>query len=144
MDINISKIQIPTYSFAVECNSANMGENTIVSDIQAPLPSTSAVPGTQEISHYWEWSQRYCIEIGQTIDGLLNATFENAVELIVSSVAIHRNLIRLVQELILEQNFNRTAAQTGASSMILACIALSFLAAFRGDANAEINQEKFS
>ncbi|CAG8606676.1 2360_t:CDS:2, partial [Ambispora leptoticha] len=92
------------------------------------------------------------LRVGETIGGLLNATFGNAVELIVSILAIRQNLIRVVQASMLgsiisnlllvlgmcfvaggyykkEQNFNQTAAQTCASLMTLACIALIIPAA---------------
>ena len=89
----------------------------------------------------------------QTIGGLLNATFGNAVELIVSIVALKEGEIRVVQASMLgsiisnlllvlgmcfvaggiyydEQVFNQTAAQTSSSLMALACIGLIIPAAF--------------
>jgi len=89
----------------------------------------------------------------QSIGGLLNATFGNAVELIVSIVALKEGEIRVVQASILgsiisnlllvlgmcfvaggyyhkKQEFNQTAAQTSSSLMALACIGLIIPAAF--------------
>ncbi|CAG8652125.1 13057_t:CDS:2, partial [Ambispora leptoticha] len=101
------------------------------------------------------------LRISQKIGGLLKATFENAVELIVSISAIRQGLIRVVQASILgsiisnlllvlgmfflvvgyhvkEYNFNQTAAQTRASLMTLACIALIIPTALH--ANADKNE----
>ena len=84
---------------------------------------------------------------------MLNATFGNAVELIVAIVALIDGEIRVVQSSILgsiisnlllilgmcfvagginhkEQTFNQTAAQTSSSLMTLACIGLIIPAAF--------------
>ncbi|KAF3930835.1 hypothetical protein ABW19_dt0201688 [Dactylella cylindrospora] len=88
---------------------------------------------TEEISLY----------VGQTMGGLLNATFGNAVELIVSIVALQKNEIRIVQASMLgsilsnillvlgccflfggikykEQTFNSTVASTMSSLMAVA------------------------
>ncbi|RIA93029.1 Ca2+/H+ antiporter [Glomus cerebriforme] len=93
------------------------------------------------------------MRVGQTIGGLLNATFGNAVELIVAIIALKDGQIRVVQASILgsiisnlllvlgmcfvaggfyykEQKFNQTAAQTSSSLMALACIGLIIPAAF--------------
>lgn len=93
------------------------------------------------------------LRVGQTIGGLLNATFGNAVELIVSVIALKDGQIRVVQASVLgsiisnlllvlgmcfvaggyyykEQRFNQTAAQTSSSLMALACIGLIIPAAF--------------
>jgi len=93
------------------------------------------------------------LRVGQAIGGLLNATFGNAVELIVSIVAIMDGQIRVVQASMLgsiisnlllvlgmcfvaggyyfpTQEFNKTAAQTSSSLMTLACIGLIIPAAF--------------
>ena len=89
----------------------------------------------------------------KTIGGLLNASFGNAVELIVSIIALKEGQIRVVQASILgsiisnlllvlgmcfvaggyyykKQEFNQTAAQTSSSLMALACIGLIIPAAF--------------
>ncbi|OBA24239.1 calcium/proton exchanger [Metschnikowia bicuspidata var. bicuspidata NRRL YB-4993] len=90
---------------------------------------------------------------GQTIGGLLNATFGNAVELIVSIIALKDNQVRIVQALMLgsilsnlllvlgccfvaggltrvQQTFNQTVAQTMSSLMALATAGLLVPAAF--------------
>jgi Ca2+:H+ antiporter len=89
----------------------------------------------------------------QTIGGLLNFTFGNAVELITSIIALKEGQIRVVQTAALGtiisnlllilgmsffaggiyyhyQTFNMNIAQTSSSLMILACIGLIIPAAF--------------
>jgi Ca2+:H+ antiporter len=91
--------------------------------------------------------------VGQTIGGLLNATFGNAVELIVSIIALKEKQIRIVQASMLgsilsnlllvlgccfiaggitrvQQTFNQTVAQTMSSLMALATAGLLIPAAF--------------
>ncbi|KAK7544238.1 manganese resistance 1 protein [Phyllosticta citribraziliensis] len=86
-------------------------------------------------------------KLGQTIGGLMNATFGNAVELIVSIVALKNGEIRIVQSSMLgsilsnsllvlgccflagglsrsEQAFNETVASTMSSLMAVACASL--------------------
>ncbi|RUP49281.1 calcium/proton exchanger, partial [Jimgerdemannia flammicorona] len=93
------------------------------------------------------------IRVGETLGGLLNATFGNAVELIISVIALTKNLVRVVQASMLgsilsnlllvlgfcffcgglkykEQEFNITAAQTSASLMAIATCSLLLPAAF--------------
>ncbi|RUS14108.1 calcium/proton exchanger [Endogone sp. FLAS-F59071] len=93
------------------------------------------------------------IRIGETLGGLLNATFGNAVEVIVSIIALTKNLVIVVQASMLgsilsnlvfvmgfcfllggfkyhEQEFNATAAQTSASLMAIATSSLLLPAAF--------------
>lgn len=90
---------------------------------------------------------------GQTVGGLLNATFGNAVELIVSIIALKDKQIRIVQASMLglilsnlllvlgccfiaggitrvQQTFNQTVAQTMSSLMALATAGLLIPAAF--------------
>lgn len=90
---------------------------------------------------------------GQTVGGLLNATFGNAVELIVSVIALKEKQIRIVQASMLgsilsnlllvlgccfiaggitrvQQTFNQTVAQTMSSLMALATAGLLIPAAF--------------
>lgn len=90
---------------------------------------------------------------GETIGGLLNATFGNAVELIVSIIALLNGQVRIVQALMLgsilsnsllvlgccfiaggitrvQQTFNQTVAQTMSSLMALATAGLLIPAAF--------------
>ncbi|RIA93034.1 Sodium/calcium exchanger protein [Glomus cerebriforme] len=103
--------------------------------------------------------------VGQTIGGLLNATFGNAVELIVSIVALMDGQIRVVQASMLgsiisnlllvlgmcfvaggfyhkTQKFNQTAAQTSSSLMALACIGLIIPAAFNFAVDTTKNDRK--
>ncbi|SCU98591.1 LAFA_0G18976g1_1 [Lachancea sp. 'fantastica'] len=91
---------------------------------------------------------------GSTLGGLLNATLGNAVELIVSVIALYNNQITIVQASMLgsilsnlllvlgfcflaggynrvEQNFNQTAAQTMSSLLAISCASLLIPAAFR-------------
>lgn len=91
--------------------------------------------------------------VGETIGGLLNATFGNAVELIVLIIALRDNQIRIVQASMLgsilsnlllvlgccfiaggitrvQQTFNQTVAQTMLSLMALATAGLLIPAAF--------------
>lgn len=93
------------------------------------------------------------MRLGQTIGGLLNATFGNAVELIVAVAALIQNELRLVQTSLLgsvlsnlllvlgmsffasgfffyESTFQVTAAQASSSLMTLACITLILPAAY--------------
>lgn len=107
-----------------------------------PLASVLAF-ATEEISEH----------VGQTVGGLLNATFGNAVELIVSIIALKDNQVRIVQASMLgsilsnlllvlgccfvaggitrvQQTFNQTVAQTMSSLMALATASLLIPAAF--------------
>ncbi|RIB27944.1 Ca2+/H+ antiporter [Gigaspora rosea] len=96
--------------------------------------------------------------VGETLGGLLNATFGNAVELIIAIVALANGRIRVVQASMLgsvlsnillvlgscflaggiaalrnnklEQTFSSTAAQASSSLMTLSCITLILPAAF--------------
>lgn len=91
---------------------------------------------------------------GSTIGGLLNATFGNAVELIVSVIALREGQVRIVQASMLgsllsnlllvlgfcfvfggynrlQQSFNQTAAQTMSSLLAISCASLLIPAAFR-------------
>ncbi|CAG8517574.1 2859_t:CDS:2 [Ambispora gerdemannii] len=100
------------------------------------------------------------LRLGNTIGSLLNATFGNAVELIISVVALNNGLIRVVQASILgsvlsnlllvqgfcfflgglkysEQSFNVTAAQTSSSLLALAMLSLLIPAAFYTSINNE-------
>lgn len=91
---------------------------------------------------------------GSTLGGLLNATLGNAVELIVSIIALKEGQIRIVQASMLgsllsnlllvlgfcfvfggynriQQTFNQTAAQTMSSLLAISCASLLIPAAFR-------------
>lgn len=110
--------------------------------------------------------------VGDTIGGLLNATFGNAVELIVAIVALNKGEIRIVQASMLgsilsnillvlgccfvaggynriQQTFNQTVAQTMSSLMALATASLLIPAAFhatiggRGPAGGESDDGLF-
>ncbi|KAI9825390.1 MAG: hypothetical protein M1832_001120 [Thelocarpon impressellum] len=107
-------------------------------------------------------------KLGQTIGGLLNATFGNAVELIVSIVALKNNEIRIVQASMLgsilsnillvlgccflaggwgreQQSFNMTAASTMSSLMAVASASLiipaSLYAALRKSTTADSEEQ---
>ncbi|KAJ7633061.1 Sodium/calcium exchanger protein-domain-containing protein [Roridomyces roridus] len=92
-------------------------------------------------------------KLGQTLAGLLNASFGNAVEIIVGVAALLQNELRIVQTSMLgsilsnlllvlgcsflaagfkfkESNFQVTAAQASSSLMTLACITLVIPAAY--------------
>ncbi|KAH7343682.1 Sodium/calcium exchanger protein-domain-containing protein [Rhizoctonia solani] len=100
-----------------------------------------------------EATEQLSMRLGQTLGGLLNASFGNAVEIIVGIAALVQGELRIVQTSMLgsvlsnlllvlgmsflaggiyhhEQNFQVTAAQTGASLMTLACITLVIPAAY--------------
>ncbi|KAK5278454.1 Vacuolar calcium ion transporter, partial [Exophiala xenobiotica] len=92
-------------------------------------------------------TEELAVPLGQTIGGLLNATFGNAVELIVSIIALQKGEIRIVQASMLgsilsnillvlgccffvgglrfkEQSFNSTVASTMSSLMTVATSSL--------------------
>jgi Ca2+:H+ antiporter len=100
--------------------------------------------------------------LGQTLAGLLNASFGNAVEIIVGIAALLRDEIRIVQTSMLgsilsnlllvlgcsffagglkfkESNFQVTAAQASSSLMTLACITLVIPAAYHSTKLAELH-----
>ncbi|EIN07147.1 calcium/proton exchanger [Punctularia strigosozonata HHB-11173 SS5] len=102
------------------------------------------------------------LKLGQTMAGLLNASFGNAVEIIVGIAALLQNELRIVQTSMLgsilsnlllvlgcsffagglkysESNFQVTAAQASASLMTLACITLVIPAAYHMSKPAEDN-----
>jgi Ca2+:H+ antiporter len=98
-------------------------------------------------------TEQMSLSLGQTLAGLLNATFGNAVEIIVGITALLQGEVRIVQTSMLgsilsnillvlgcsflaagikdhESLFQVTAAQTSASLMTLACITLVIPAAY--------------
>ncbi|KAK6902957.1 calcium/proton exchanger [Kwoniella mangroviensis CBS 8507] len=98
-------------------------------------------------------TEQLSMKLGQTLGGLLNATFGNAVELIVAIAALAQNELRLVQTSLLgsvlsnvllvlgmsffasgfffhESTFQVTAAQASSSLLTLACITLILPAAY--------------
>ncbi|CCH45353.1 Vacuolar cation/proton exchanger 5 [Wickerhamomyces ciferrii] len=106
--------------------------------------------------------------VGETLGGLLNATFGNAVELIVSIIALKENQVRIVQASMLgsilsnlllvlgccfiaggwnrlQQTFNQTVAQTMSSLLALATAGLLIPAAFHASipkSEQYLNDEK--
>lgn len=101
---------------------------------------------------------------GNTVGGLLNATFGNAVELIVSLIALRDKQVRIVQASMLgsllsnlllvlgfcfvaggynrmQQTFNQTAAQTMSSLLAISTASLLIPAAFRATIPAHKKQD---
>ncbi|KWU46365.1 calcium/proton exchanger [Rhodotorula sp. JG-1b] len=99
-------------------------------------------------------TEQCALKVGQTVGGLLNATFGNAVELIVGILALTRGELRIVQTSLLgsilsnlllvlgcsflvggtrfkEQTFQMTAVQASSSLMVLGCATLVIPAAYR-------------
>ncbi|KAI6109668.1 calcium proton exchanger [Pisolithus sp. B1] len=100
-----------------------------------------------------EATDQLSIKLGQTLSGLLNASFGNAVEIIIGIAALLNGELRLVQTSMLgsilsnillvlgcsflaggfyysEGSFNLTGAQASASLMTLSCITLVIPAAY--------------
>ncbi|TIA97065.1 hypothetical protein E3P94_03204 [Wallemia ichthyophaga] len=98
-------------------------------------------------------TEQVALKLGDTLGGLLNASFGNAVELIVGIVALNQGQLRIVQTSMLgsilsnlllvlgmsffaggiaynESEFQQTAAQASASVMTLSCITLIIPAAY--------------
>jgi len=98
-------------------------------------------------------TEELALRTNQTIGGLLNATFGNAVEMIVGIIALQGKLYKVVHASLLgsilsnlllvlgmsfffggllhkEQSFNVTASQTGASMLLIATTAMVLPAAF--------------
>lgn len=98
-------------------------------------------------------TEQVSLRLGQTLGGLLNATFGNAVELIVGIVALIQGQLRIVQTSLIgsilsnillvlgmsfvagglfrsENTFQQTAAQASGSIMTLGCITLAIPAAY--------------
>jgi Ca2+:H+ antiporter len=108
-------------------------------------------------------TEELAIRVGETLGGLLNATFGNAVELIVSVQALIKNEITIVKTSLiglgmsfflggvnrLEQFFNVTVAQTAASLLALCIASLIIPTVFHNmiaedsviDGDAKKNQE---
>ncbi|KAI8338959.1 Sodium/calcium exchanger protein-domain-containing protein [Chlamydoabsidia padenii] len=110
-------------------------------------------------------TEEIALRTGSTIGALLNATFGNAVELILGIIALKEGLIRVVQASILgsilsnillvlgfcfllggstrqEQSFNVTAAQTSSSLLALTTLSLLIPAAFSATANTALEAEQ--
>ncbi|KZT26610.1 Calcium/proton exchanger [Neolentinus lepideus HHB14362 ss-1] len=100
-----------------------------------------------------EATDQMSVKLGQTLSGLLNASFGNAVEIIVGIAALLQGELRIVQTSMLgsilsnlllvlgcsflaggiyfkESNFQVTGAQTASSLMTLSCITLVIPAAY--------------
>ncbi|KAG8908530.1 hypothetical protein FRB99_005890 [Tulasnella sp. 403] len=100
-----------------------------------------------------ESTEQLAIKCGDTLGGLLNASFGNAVEIIVGVAALVQGELRIVQTSMLgsilsnlllvlgmsffvggvyfmESHFHQTAAQTSSSLMTLACLTLVIPAAY--------------
>ncbi|KAL8284237.1 hypothetical protein RQP46_004986 [Phenoliferia psychrophenolica] len=91
-------------------------------------------------------TEQCSLKLGQTVGGLMNATFGNAVEAIVGIIALLKGELRIVQTSMLgsilsnifiaggikfkESTFQQTAAQASSSLMILACSTLIIPAAY--------------
>ena len=107
-------------------------------------------------------TEEIALRTSQTLGALLNATFGNAVELIVSIVALRKGFVRLVQTSLLgsvlsnlllvlgmsfllgglryeHQVYNRKGAQIFASMLLLACLALAVPSAYVNAFDAEVN-----
>ncbi|TFK54680.1 calcium/proton exchanger [Heliocybe sulcata] len=105
-----------------------------------------------------EATEQLSLKLGQTLSGLLNASFGNAVEIIVGIAALMQGELRIVQTSMLgsilsnlllvlgcsflaggiyfkESNFQVTGAQTASSLMTLACITLVIPAAYHSAQN---------
>ncbi|EPQ29897.1 uncharacterized protein PFL1_02570 [Pseudozyma flocculosa PF-1] len=99
-------------------------------------------------------TEQASLKLGQTLGGLLNATFGNAVELIVGIVALVQGQLRIVQTSLIgsilsnillvlgmsfvagglfraENSFQQTAAQASGSIMTLGCITIAIPAAYQ-------------
>lgn len=99
-------------------------------------------------------TEQVSFRLGQTLGGLLNATFGNAVELIVGIAALVQGQLRIVQTSLIgsilsnillvlgmsfvagglfrsENTFQQTAAQASGSIMTLGCITLAIPAAYQ-------------
>ncbi|KAL1409684.1 hypothetical protein Q8F55_003680 [Vanrija albida] len=112
-------------------------------------------------------TEQLSMKLGQTLGGLLNATFGNAIELIVAIAALVQNELRLVQTSLLgsvlsnlllvlgmsffasgfffyESTFQVTAAQASSSLMTLACITLILPAAYHSSTTEDNGSWLFS
>lgn len=140
--INILLVMVPLGLLAPSLNWSPTAVFTL--NFLAIIPLAGLLSfATEEISEH----------VGETLGGLLNATFGNAVELIVAVVALFQGEIKIVQASMLgsilsnillvmgccfvaggynrvQQKFNQTVAQTMASLMSLSVLSLLIPAAF--------------
>ncbi|KAI9253910.1 calcium/proton exchanger [Phascolomyces articulosus] len=107
------------------------------------------------------------LRTGEVIGGLLNASFGNAVELIISIISLTQNLVVVVQASMLgsilsnlllvlgmcfwfggikyqEQKFNETVAQTSASLLFIATTSLLLPAAFHASVGSTETKEELT
>ncbi|KAJ9092464.1 hypothetical protein QFC20_007351 [Naganishia adeliensis] len=140
--MNILLLSVPV---ALACNFVSWPQQ-----IKFVISFISIVPLAKLLG---DATEQLSMSMGQTIAGILNATFGNAVELIVGIVALQQDQLRLVQTSMLgsilsnlllvlgcsfaaggyvysESQFRQTAAQTSASLMTLSCITLVIPAAY--------------
>ncbi|KAK4986399.1 hypothetical protein LTR66_007879 [Elasticomyces elasticus] len=112
-------------------------------------------------------TEEIALRVGETLGGLLNATFGNAVELIVSVIALFQNKIAIVQTSLVgsmlsnlllvlgmcfffgglsrtEQFFNITVAQTASSLLALAVGSLIIPTAFQIFAGTRVGVQEIS
>ncbi|KAF9422169.1 hypothetical protein BGZ94_008640, partial [Podila epigama] len=105
-------------------------------------------------------TEELALRLGENLGALLNASFGNAVELIMSIIALVKGEIEVVKASVLgsvlsnlllvlgfcfvcggikfqSQTFNQTAAQTSASLLALSCLSLLIPAAFHATATVE-------
>ncbi|KAG0021941.1 hypothetical protein BGZ82_011149 [Podila clonocystis] len=86
-------------------------------------------------------TEEIALRLGENLGALLNASFGNAVELIMAIIALKKGEIEVVKASVLgsvlsnlllfkAQTFNQTAAQTSASLLALSCLSLLIPAAF--------------
>ncbi|KAF9431970.1 hypothetical protein BGZ76_011461 [Entomortierella beljakovae] len=104
-------------------------------------------------------TEEIALRVGENLGALLNASFGNAIELILSIIALKQNKIEVVKASLLgsvlsnlllvlgfcfvaggikysAQTFNQTAAQTSASLLSLSCLSLLIPAAFNATASS--------
>ncbi|KAI9290792.1 calcium/proton exchanger [Neoconidiobolus thromboides FSU 785] len=147
--INILLVFVPLGAIASSLHLSNAAIFFLNFFAIIPLASLLGT-ATEEVAKY----------MGQTIGGLVNATFGNAVELIVSILALRLGLIRVVQASLLgsilsnlllvlgfcfffgglkhdEQSFNVTAAQTNSSLLGICVLSLLVPAAFHNVLGSE-------
>lgn len=110
-------------------------------------------------------TEELALRVGETIGGLLNATFGNAVELIVGIIALKDGLLRVVQASLLgsvlsnlllvlglcffvggikfkEQKFNQQAAMTAGSLLAISVLSLLIPAAFHAQLGDDPNRDQ--
>ncbi|KAI9822956.1 MAG: hypothetical protein M1826_000338 [Phylliscum demangeonii] len=122
--INVLLIAVPT---GIALNYAHVNPVVIfVVNFIAIVPLAGLLSyATEEIA----------LRVGETLGGLLNATFGNAVELIVAILALVKNEVLIVQTRP-KQHFNMVVAQTASSLLTLSVGSLVIPTAFRAWSSA--------